>query len=65
MMTAGVGVVLGQQLDPRPGVDAVALAAEPGGVFLLGPFRQHRRQLIDVDRAGRGGTRRLAATANT
>ena len=61
VMLPGVGVVLGQQRDPGPGVQAVAVAAGPGGVLLPGPRGQHRRA---ARRRGSGpasvGTRRLA-----
>src|SRR6185312_15867007 len=65
MMAAGVGVVLGAQRDPGPRVEARALAARPGRMLLPGPPRQDARDVVDPDRAGRGGTRRFAETAST
>ena len=55
MMAAGVGVVLGAQRDPGPRVKARALAARPGRMLLPGPARQDGGDVVDPDRAGRGG----------
>ena len=60
MMDAGVGVVFGQQRDPGPGVEARAVAAGAGGVFLPGPFGQQSREASTRIGPAWVGMRRLA-----
>ena len=65
IMLTGVGVLFGQQRDPGPRVDAVPVAARPGGVFLPGPSGQVAgSRSTRIGPAG-VGTRRLADTAST
>ena len=54
VMAPGVGGVFGQQRDPRPGVDAGAMTAGPGGVFLPGSLWATSR---GADRHGSGRLR--------
>jgi hypothetical protein len=55
VMMTGVGVVLGPQRGPGPGVKAVPVAARAGRVFLPRPRGQPRREPVAPDRAGLGG----------
>ena len=65
IMMTGVGVLFGQQGDPGPGVQARAVAAGAGGVFLPGPFGQQAGQLSTRIGPAGVGIRRLADTAST